>query len=82
MNFFSENLVAPGIELGPLDLYPRTLTTTTEAIYIIYCVLFFIFPKEVMSMSICFSTMNLENRVYMCKLEKNACLLLFKSKIT
>jgi hypothetical protein len=25
--YFSENLVAPGIERGPLDLYPGTLTT-------------------------------------------------------
>jgi hypothetical protein len=30
-HYFSEDLVAPGIETGPLDLYPGTLTT--EAVY-------------------------------------------------
>jgi hypothetical protein len=29
-HYFSESLVAPGIELGPLDLYPGTLTTRPQ----------------------------------------------------
>jgi hypothetical protein len=29
-HYFSENLVAPGIERGHLDLYPETLTTRPQ----------------------------------------------------
>jgi hypothetical protein len=29
-SYFSENLVAPEIELGPLDLQPQTLTTKPQ----------------------------------------------------
>jgi hypothetical protein len=29
-HYFSENLVAPGIEQGPLDLQPGTLTTRPQ----------------------------------------------------
>jgi hypothetical protein len=37
-HYFSENLVAPGIEPGPLDLWPETLTTIPQrrSLYIIH----------------------------------------------